>query len=245
MARSSRTKATASTRRSPTGGAADVDVPWVKRELSGLFDRLPHDTAALDAAGYSFVNWSAGAEATSWGLLFMPVPIEIGENQLLDVVRHAVDQLAASKQVRDSIEAAPAAVPRDLLAAIAEQDEQWRELEAKYPMLDSADVAKAARSTAANRSEYASSLRRRGKAIAVERAGRLLFPSFQFTATGRVHPTIPKVLAVMQPRGWDPQSIALWMDSPNGYLGGATPIDRMDDTEAVMIAATGAAHAGQ
>ncbi len=43
----------------------------------------------------------------------------------------------------------------------------------------------------------------------------------------------------------DPADIALWMDSPNGYLGGATPIDRIEDEQAVVAAADNAAHAGE
>lgn len=155
------------------------------------------------------------------------------------------DALLARSTVQDAISAAPAAVSPDMLAAIGRQDREWRNLEAQHGMLTGAQVADAARSKAANKAEYASQLRRSNKVLAVRRGRDYMFPAFQFRADGRVHPVIPKLLTVLTGQQWDELSIALWMNSPNGYLAGATPIDRISDSDAVLEAASGAAHIGE
>lgn len=64
-----------------------------------------------------------------------------------------------------------------------------------------------------------------GKAFAVEWGGRRLLPAFQFDeSSGQPRPEVAALLTAFEGRrkGWE---IALWMTSPNGWLGGKRPID--------------------
>lgn len=157
----------------------------------------------------------------------------------------AIDQQETTARVREIVQTAATATSPALLSAIAEQEQRWRDIESRYGLLDSAQVADLTGSKARNRAGTASHLRTGGKALAVYRGGRYLFPGFQFTVGGQVFPVIPKVIEVMAEEGWQPESIVEWLDSPNGYLGGRTPVDRIADEAAVLTAAVNAANAGR
>lgn len=177
--------------------------------------------------------------------LLVPLPPRIDASVAARAVAAAIDEVTTLSRVREALEDAAESVPPGVLTAIAEQEQRWREIETRYGLLDSAQVSDLSRSRAANRAEYASSLHRRRKALAVRRNGRLRFPGFQFDRNGRVYPAIPEIINAMSGESWSPESITLWMDSPNGYLGGRTPIDRIQDVEAVLDAAINAAHAAE
>lgn len=156
-----------------------------------------------------------------------------------------LDRLTTTVKIRDAVQAAATSTPPAVLSAVADQELRWRDIQARHGLLDSGEVADLARSSARNRAGHASHLRTSGKALAVFRGGRYMFPGFQFAADGRVYPVIGKVIEVMTGQGWAPESIVEWMDSPNGYLGGRTPIERIADDAGVLNAATNAAHAGR
>lgn len=160
------------------------------------------------------------------------------------VCAHVAD-LARIAQVKDLVQEANAPMPPALLAAVAEQERRWRDIERDYGLLSGTDVATLSGSTAHNRSEYASNLRTRRRVLAALRRGRYAYPAFQFAESGRVHPAVPAVIDVMVPQGWDAESIIFWMVSPNGYLGGDPPAQRLADTEIVVDAAINAAEAGR
>lgn len=160
-------------------------------------------------------------------------------------VIHTLDQLTTNARVREIVQVAVTSTPPAVLSAIAEQELRWRAIESRHGLLDSGQVADLTGSAARNRAGTASHLRKAGKALAVFRGGRYLFPAFQFTTDGRVHPVVPRVIEVMAGEGWRPESIVEWLDSPNGYLGGRTPIERITDDAAVLNAATNAAHAAR
>lgn len=69
-----------------------------------------------------------------------------------------------------------------------------------------------------------SRLAQEGSLISVTWEGITLYPAFQFTEDGRLHPTIQEVLqAFAGERGW---AIALWFYTPSGWLpGGGRPLD--------------------
>ena len=64
--------------------------------------------------------------------------------------------------------------------------------------------------------------------FAVEDSGRLVYPAFQFDDRGQPRPIIADVLPALGANvgAWQ---IALWLVSPNGWLDGARPIDRLDE----------------
>jgi hypothetical protein len=75
--------------------------------------------------------------------------------------------------------------------------------------------------------------------FALERAGDLVFPAFQFDAHRETRPVIGAVLRVLgeaNPLGrWE---LAVWFTTPNAYLHGRPPIELLDaDAERVVEAA--------
>lgn len=176
-------------------------------------------------------------------ILLVGVPPNVDSGRALKSVQAAVGQLIALVQVTEAVQNAPVALPQNLMAAVAQQEADWRDLESRHPILDGIQVGQLAGSTAKNEWEYASNLRRTRRVLAVQRGRQYAYPQFQFANNGRVRPVMLPLLAALSE--WDPADIALWMNSPNGYLGGATPIDRIDDGQVVVAAATNAAHAGE
>jgi hypothetical protein len=102
--------------------------------------------------------------------------------------------------------------------------------------LTSHQVADLAGSTARNRSALAHSWRQQGRIFAVAHGRELLSPAFQFGPDGQPRPAIGRVLAVLGERlgGW---GTAVWFTSPNPHLGGARPVDRLEDGPALEGAA--------
>lgn len=107
----------------------------------------------------------------------------------------------------------------------------------QYEVLDADDVHVLYGSRAKNKSALAARWRSEGKVFAMEEAGRLVYPAFQFDPQGRPRPIIADVLAALGTRV-GPWQVALWFVSPSGWLDGARPIDRLDDDgESVLDAA--------
>lgn len=72
----------------------------------------------------------------------------------------------------------------------------------------------------------------------VTRAGRVLYPGFQFDAdTGQVLPLIGEVALIGLNGGWKDRALLHWFCLANAHLGGARPVDRMAYPEQVLTAA--------
>lgn len=107
----------------------------------------------------------------------------------------------------------------------------------QYEVLDADEVHALYGSRAKNKSALAARWRAEGKVFALEYAGRLVYPAFQFDAQGRPRPIIADVLATLG-KGVGPWQVALWFTSPNGWLDDARPIDRLADAgDSVLRAA--------
>jgi hypothetical protein len=126
---------------------------------------------------------------------------------------------------------------------MAEQAQRNAELRTRLleevEMLDSDDVATAFGSRARNRAATASRLVRSGQVVFIDHGGRRLFPAFQFDLqAGRVRPELARVVEVLAQRhvrGW---AALVWLTRPNGWLGGARPVDRLtEEPEKVEAAA--------
>ena len=86
-----------------------------------------------------------------------------------------------------------------------------------------------------NNSEPASRWKREGRLFAVHRAGRNLYPAFQFE-DGVPRPVIRKILAAL-PKDMTGWQIAIWFASGNGWLNGDEPQRRLSDPDSVIEAA--------
>lgn len=79
---------------------------------------------------------------------------------------------------------------------------------------------------------------REGRLIALHRAGQVLFPGFQIQrGTGIVWTAIRDLRQTAGSVGRSDQSLISWLVTPSGYLGGARPVDLLDDPERVLGAA--------
>jgi len=97
------------------------------------------------------------------------------------------------------------------------------------------EVAALAGHEASNRSATATRWKTQGAIFGVRRLGRDRYPAFQFQ-DGRPRKIIGKALRAL-PDGMSPWQIALWFTSPNGWLDGAAPVDRLGDEAALLAAA--------
>jgi hypothetical protein len=98
------------------------------------------------------------------------------------------------------------------------------------------EVASLAGHAARNRSATATRWKTHGAIFGVRRLGRDRYPAFQFQ-DGRPRKIIGRVLKAL-PVGMSPWQTALWFASPNGWLEGSAPMNRLGDEAAVQAAAT-------
>lgn len=127
------------------------------------------------------------------------------------------------------------------VVALRDREAAWRDVHVRYGLLTAPEVARAAGSRSTNLSEYGSAIQRSGRALAIRRAGRLLFPGFQFDVNGSPHRRLKDILTVFHSAEWSPESTTLWFTSPNGYLDGKDPAMRLAvDPDEVMDAARNA-----
>ncbi|GAA1128164.1 hypothetical protein [Arthrobacter flavus] len=72
----------------------------------------------------------------------------------------------------------------------------------------------------------------------VTRAGRVLYPGFQFDPeSGRARPMIAVIASIGLAGGWKDRHLLQWFCSPNGYLSGDRPVDVLDDPDRLIFAA--------
>lgn len=91
----------------------------------------------------------------------------------------------------------------------------------------------------ATRQAVSDRARRGGLLMLPTRAGRVLYPAFQFGPSGQPFPAVPKVLAVFEEAGRDPWAVASWLRTPQDDLQGRSPAEWMghDLDEAPLLEA--------
>ena len=131
----------------------------------------------------------------------------------------------------------PPPVPSQAKVLQARRNAQARlALLSEFGYLTAPQIAEG-RSQAANRYALASSWRRHGRVFAVDYNGRQLFPGFQFDEHGQPLPVVAAVLAALPAAEMSEWELALWWTSANGWLDGERPVDRLDDVQALSVAA--------
>jgi hypothetical protein len=69
------------------------------------------------------------------------------------------------------------------------------------------------------------------------KAGRVLYPGFQFDAAARtVRPIVAEVAQIGLDGGWKDRHILQWFCVPNGCLHGERPVDLLEDRERLFAA---------
>jgi hypothetical protein len=85
-----------------------------------------------------------------------------------------------------------------------------------------------------------SQLAKRHRLLALPRDEGMVFPAFQFSASGRPYDAMPAILAAFEEADVSPYTVASWFTTPQRLLGRATPatwLRRGRDRERVVEAA--------
>ncbi|MCU4185640.1 hypothetical protein K6U06_14830 [Acidiferrimicrobium sp. IK] len=118
---------------------------------------------------------------------------------------------------------------------------EWRaELERDFGLYSTGDVARRAGSRGHSPATAVKRWAAAGKIFAVaSAAGVDVYPGFCFDVNGRPHPAIAAVVKASAGRltGW---SLAGWFVTPNSRLGGARPVDHLEQVDALAAAAAAA-----
>lgn len=185
---------------------------------------------------------AARRRPSSKGLLGVVVADQARADALAPMLTRIVSAVEAATAVGAALASADELPGRATITALRDREAAWRDVEMRYGLLTAQRVAAAAGSRAANVNEYASAMSRSGRAVAIRRTNRLLFPAFQFDPNGRPRAGLKGILAVFRTADWSAESVVLWFSAPNGYLEDAEPAERLtDDPDAVLEAAKNAA----
>jgi len=102
--------------------------------------------------------------------------------------------------------------------------------------LSAGEVSLAAGAALKNPSATANRWKQAGKVFALPVNGKDRYPAWAFDEGGQPLPSLKSILALFREK--TPWTIALWFHSPNAWLGGEKPKDRLKaDPQAVLDAA--------
>lgn len=134
-------------------------------------------------------------------------------------------------------------VPSATGNASAHVEARWREIEARWGLFDSGEAAHRAGCTAANLRTYSAGLRKQGRLLGIERAGRMLHPGFQFDEQGRPLPVIADLIATFRAADRGDDAVVFWLTNEahwesTGADSTLAPVDLLQsDPGAVRAAA--------
>lgn len=173
--------------------------------------------------------------------------VEVGNPALVEPLQDFVNRLVDSGSVfakEQSERHIEALIPFFLEHAPAPNARRMLEIDnaklradfvANQPTFTAADLSTMAGHVSKNRSVTASRWKGAGRVFSVPYQGSELYPAFQFD-DGEPKPAIATILARL-PQAMSAWQRAFWFTSPNGWLDGATPAEKLADVEAVSLAA--------
>ena len=155
------------------------------------------------------------------------------------VVAAAVRMERSIQALGPALAAIETPVSPQLARSLQATENAWREMSEEFGLLSSTELSRAVGSSSPNRS-YASDQHHAGNLLAVKRPGGMKYPGFQIDPHGHtIRPLMRPLLAAAVQAGRSEAGLALWMVSPNGYLDGDRPVDRLDsDPDSILEAAT-------
>jgi hypothetical protein len=132
---------------------------------------------------------------------------------------------ALGKAIRAAqIDASP-----QLARAVQAEENLYAAIDAEFGLLTSAEAAERMGSRAQRgRRNAASSARRDGRLLALQRGQYLLFPGFQFDGHG-IRPVIAEYLELGREFNRSEVGLIQWLVRPTTYLDGKRPVDVIDD----------------
>ncbi len=209
---------------------------------------LPHATDSADRGDVVVVVLGGDADLT-------PLPdwaIELPEAEMrvdaLARTSHAgralrlpaalLESLVNMRRSVDALGPAMAALKTPTSPALASgiqaTENLWAAIDEAWGLLGSVEVAELLGSRGTNRS-FASSMRKSGKIIGVERGNAYVYPGFQFDRrAGRVLPVVRELIAAAREIVLDDEDLVYWLCTPSGYFGDDPPaLHLTDDAEIV------------
>ncbi|ALB69911.1 hypothetical protein [Cronobacter muytjensii] len=168
--------------------------------------------------------------------LMLKLPDEVDEETLDNDIRLAiVSAVTAVSQMKRAGQGAAEIAPlqarnRERLDALRQtvlEEGRW---------LSAGEVSMAAGAALKNPSATANRWKQAGKVFALPVNGKDRYPAWAFDEGGQPLPSLKPILARFREK--TPWAIALWFHSPNAWLGGDKPKDRLKiDPQAVLDAA--------
>lgn len=152
---------------------------------------------------------------------------------LLDTLRDALVFRGAVNAHEDVLATLPTLVDPAVARAAQATEVMWRQVESEFDLLSSAEVGEIL--GASNRA-YASSLRKRGELLGMQRKNAYVFPGFQFDrAAGKIRSWVKPLLKLAAEHERSATDAIAWIMSPTTYLGGDRPADHVADSDAERL----------
>lgn len=108
----------------------------------------------------------------------------------------------------------------------------------KYPALRDGKHSREVHGDVQIALERASELEKTGSIFSVKDGGIRIYPLFQFDeGTRKPRPVIRELITVFDLSTHDSWELFIWLTSPTGLLGGAVPIDLLEDAPSRVIEA--------
>ncbi|ALB63460.1 FIG00553295: hypothetical protein [Cronobacter condimenti 1330] len=192
----------------------ETPAPWGRIQLS--------DIAGEDAGRY----------------LMLKMPDDVDEEALDNDIRLAiVSAVTAVSQMKRAVHSTPSAQVAPLQARNQQRLDALRQTvldEGRW--LSAGEVSMAAGAALKNPSATANRWKQAGKVFALPVNGKDRYPAWAFDEGGQPLPSLKSILALFGEK--TPWAIALWFHSPNAWLEGEKPKDRLKaDPQAVLRAA--------
>jgi hypothetical protein len=132
-----------------------------------------------------------------------------------------------------AIHVAHAPLSPALARSVQAEQNLYDDIEREFGLLTSAEAGRRMGSRSSALRNAATAARREGRLLAVRRGSYWLFPGFQFDAEG-LRPVVAELIALARDRGRGEAGLVQWLCSPTTYLGGARPVDVLDDPDRLL-----------
>lgn len=151
-----------------------------------------------------------------------------------DVLQPVLQSLLAAVDLAPAMEASKLTASPQMARSLQARENWLRSIEEEFGTFSRQEVAELRGSKGTNRS-MAADLQAKGQILAYRRGNTYRIPKFQFTDTGHVRPSLPRLIAAATDAGWDSQDLLAWLTNPNTHFPeGKRPVDFLDETGRIL-----------
>jgi hypothetical protein len=172
------------------------------------------------------------------------IPDELDPGQTQAWLQSLVSEKASIARLRATTASQEHPPRPGIMHQIGRIEAAWRAIGKRYGLLEADDVARLMGAPGSSVRTWIHNQRRRNGLLAVRRGGRNIYPGFQFTADGRIHPWLRPVTSQLLDAGWTEEAVLLWLAAPTSQLSGQTPLEVVDADPARVQHAAEAATSG-